>query len=665
MIKPESNAPSTMQPWVRTTDEQIQALEYQVAQLASLITNGSNPDHEQNRGISDTFSFTELQDGTLQASSAAMSFSGSVEAQAGVSVDGVLAVGNLQRQELNPITGETIAITPNLELIAGQYGNNPVTQQEYYTDGKFNTTDTTFNMNGYGQINGDGLAVTLMNNGAAERSNVSIVTVAGDGTNATYQIENNATNIALYTPGKYVNVTGINPADYNGDNLLITSVDIVSSPMKFVVSSAATATYVAGGYVTIAQPNSINEGKLSVMGPAPTYSGVTVNSGGVFLGPDGGDPASYVSFMSQDELVTPALSAGSLAVNGTNIFVSATAPSSPGANDIWINPEAGKGRAIDYSTRNHIINGDFNIWQRGTSGLVTATGATNGYTADRWQLFRTGYAAGATCSRITGPSQHIYGIRVQRDSGNTSTVNILFYNNFETVNSVPLAGQVVTFSAWVRKGADTAGAFAMRVLSGTGTDQRVASGYTGSVTVASVTKTLATDWQRLTVTGVVPANATQVSVGFQYTPTTATALTNDYFDVAGAQLELGASVNPFQMHTSSIGEELVLCQRYYQRHGGTAATVVSFGAGSGTTVTNTYMNISPQMRIAPSSIGWTGVQMVDGTGATTALTNLGLTAATSTRATIQLTHAANDVAHRPYGLQFGDANGWIELNAEI
>jgi len=385
MIKPESNAPSPMQPWVRTTDEQIAALETQVAQVASLVTNGSNPDHKQNRGISDTFSFTELNDGTLQASSASMSFSGSVEAQAGVTVDGALAVGNLQRQEFNPITGEAIGSIPNFEVTAGEYGNNPVTEAEYYTDGKMNVTDTTFNMNGYGQINGDGLAITLMNSGAAERVNVSIVTVSGDGTNATYQIANNANNIALYTPGKYVNVTGINPAVYNGDNLLITSVDIVSSPMKFVVSSTATGAYVAGGFVTISQPNSIYEGKLSVMGPAPAYTGVTVNSGGVFLGPDGGDPASYVSFMSQDEIYTPALGAGNLAVNGYNIYVSPTEPVSPGANDIWINPEAGKQRTIDYSPKNHINNADFSTWKRGTTGLLPETNATNGYTAASWQ----------------------------------------------------------------------------------------------------------------------------------------------------------------------------------------------------------------------------------------------------------------------------------------
>lgn len=609
MIKPESNAPSPMQPWVRTTDEQIAALEAQVAQLASLSGVATSPDHEQNRGISDTFSFTELSDGTLQASSAAMSFSGSVEAQAGVAVDGTLAVGNLQRQEFNPITGEAIGSIPNFEVTAGQYGNNPVTEVEYYTDGKLNVTDTTLNVNGYGQINGDGLAVTLMNSGAAERANVSIVTVSGTGTEATYQIENNATNIALYTPGKYVNVSGINPDVYNGENLLITSVDIVSSPMKFVVSSTATGAYVAGGYVTISQPNSLYEGKLSVMGPAPSYNGVTINSGGVFVGPDGGDPASYGSFMSQDEIYTPALATDNLAVNGYNIYVSATAPASPSNNDIWINPEAGKARAIDYSTKNHIINSDFSIWQRGTSGLITATAATNGYTADRWQLFRASYTAGATCSRVAGPNQHLYGIRVQRDAGNTSLSNILLYNNFETINSVPLAGQVVTFSAWIKKGANYAGTFAMRILSGTGTDQRVASGYTGSVTVASFTRTLTTEWQRFSVTGVVPANATQIAVGFQYTPSTSTAGADDWFDVSGTQLELGASVNPYQMHSGSVAEELAACQRYYYRVSGvpTSSPYTLFGMGVASSTTSTFTNLAfpVAMRIAPSSLDTT------------------------------------------------------------
>jgi len=318
------------------------------------------------------------------------------------------------------------------------------------------------------------------------------------------------------------------------------------------------------------------------------------------------------------------------------------------------------------SPGNGLINGAMEIWQRGTSGLATATGANNGYTADRWQVYRASYASGVTGLQSTGTGPCRYALRVQRTAGNTSTAGIFVNQTLETANSEIYAGQQVTFSGWFRRGANFSAAsnvMVMRILSGTGTDERVASGFTGQTTVISQNKTLTTSWQRFSVTGTVSSSAIQLAVVFSYTPS-GTAGADDWLEVTGAQLEIGAVPTPFQHSSGTVAGELNACQRYYQRYGGTASMVVAHGAGSGTTVTNAWLNF-PVMRIAPTSIGWTGIQMVDGTGATTALTNLAITAATNNRATLLLTHALNDVAHRPYGLQFGSSAGWIELNGEI
>lgn len=316
--------------------------------------------------------------------------------------------------------------------------------------------------------------------------------------------------------------------------------------------------------------------------------------------------------------------------------------------------------------RNGVINGSFEVWQRGTSGLAFATSATNGFMADRWQAFRTGFATGATGSQTAGTAQTRYALRLTRTAGNTSLATLNCLQNIETANAEVYAGQQVTFSVWARRGADYAGTTNLRILSGTGTDQNVigVGGFTGQVTVVSQSRTITTTWQRFSVTGTVGSTATELAVQLQYTPTTATAGANDWIEFTGAQLEIGAVPSTFQIHGGSVAAEIAACERYYQRYGGAGSMVVVSGAGSGTTVTPLWLSF-PRMRVTPISLGWTGVQLVDGTGATIAVTNLALAAATNNRTTINATHAINDTAHRPYGLQFTSGAGYIELNAEM
>jgi hypothetical protein len=315
--------------------------------------------------------------------------------------------------------------------------------------------------------------------------------------------------------------------------------------------------------------------------------------------------------------------------------------------------------------RNGLANGSFEIWQRGTSGLAGGTSSTTGFMADRWQSLRGSFAAGLTGSRETGTGPCRYALRLTRATGNTSTTNISVYQTLETANVEVYAGQQVTFSAWVRAGATFAGTFAMRILSGTGTDQGVYAGFTGSATVVSTSKSLTTSWQLLSVTGTVASNAAGLAVGFLYNPSTGTAGASDYFEFTAAQLEIGDQVSPFQMNGGSVQAELANCQRYYQRFGLVSGAFLSIGYGSGTTTTNTFWSISPAMRTAPSSVAFSGVELVDGAGGVIAVTGLALHTPTPTRAIIHVTHAINDTAHRPYGLRTTSAAGYVELNAEV
>ncbi len=250
--------------------------------------------------------------------------------------------------------------------------------------------------------------------------------------------------------------------------------------------------------------------------------------------------------------------------------------------------------------KNAIINGGFDIWQRGTS---IAGGTFKNYTADRWVQFR----AGLTISRqVTNDTTNLpfiqYCARVQRDSGTTGVNANLLMNSMATNDAISFAGKTVTMSFYARKGANysaTSSALAATLYSGTGTDQALIDGYTGQVTVATTTATLTTTWQRFSFTGTVGATATELSCEFAFTPT-GTAGAADYYEVTGVQLELGAAATPFARAGGSIGGELDLCKRYYQRYPGTIGIALNGICYQATGLIMQY-TLPTEMRVIPSA----------------------------------------------------------------
>jgi hypothetical protein len=218
--------------------------------------------------------------------------------------------------------------------------------------------------------------------------------------------------------------------------------------------------------------------------------------------------------------------------------------------------------------KNAIINGGFDVWQRGTSVAVAAAAKT--FTADRFWGARGTSVAGATVSRqsvsdTTNLPTIQYCARVQRDSGNTSTQYIALTQDIETSNSIRFAGQSVTLTFYARKGANfsaASNALPVSVVTGTGTDQSLSTGYTGQVTAFSGTATLTTTWQRFTFTGTIAATATEIGIQPYYTPV-GTAGANDYFEITGVQLELGSTATTFSRAGGTIQGELLACMRYY------------------------------------------------------------------------------------------------------
>jgi len=216
---------------------------------------------------------------------------------------------------------------------------------------------------------------------------------------------------------------------------------------------------------------------------------------------------------------------------------------------------------------NGIINGGMDIWQRGTSFALTTPQLA--YTADRWmgRHLGTNVTYSQQASGLTGIQ---YSLRIQRPNGTTGTNEQIIYYQFETADSYRYAGQTVTLSFWAKAGANfsaTSSTMTVGVISGTGTNQNVGNGaYTGQAFVVAENKTLTTSWQRFTATGTVSASATQIGIYFTATPT-GTAGANDWFEITGAQLELGSVPTSFKRSGSGGGTiqgELAACLRYYE-----------------------------------------------------------------------------------------------------
>lgn len=206
------------------------------------------------------------------------------------------------------------------------------------------------------------------------------------------------------------------------------------------------------------------------------------------------------------------------------------------------------------SNPNLLINGDFQVWQRGTSFALNPT-TIYSYTADRWWC-STNFSS-ATAEK-DGEFAKLTAVTV----GSGTDFNIL--QGFETVNVIPLRGKKVTFSVNLKKYANmTTGDIVLNVYTGTGIDQAAAS--TGRVvTTKKINYSELSETPKLfTLTADVPADTNSLCIIIRIGTIYGNQINNGgSFGVKYAKLELGEIATPFSPR--SYAEELALCQRYYE-----------------------------------------------------------------------------------------------------
>ena len=243
--------------------------------------------------------------------------------------------------------------------------------------------------------------------------------------------------------------------------------------------------------------------------------------------------------------------------------------------------------------RNAIINGNFDIWQRGTSFSNPAVGA---YTADRWLLSADGTGVTRTISRQTFtlgqtavPGEPTYFFRHNQSVAGTGATANNIQHRIEGVRT--FAGQQVTVSFWA-KGAASLTLTAVELIQSFGSGGSP-SGLVGTTAATSVSVTTA--WQKFSYTVTVPSisGKTLGTSGSDALWLIIGAPLNTTFtlDIAQVQIEAGPVATPFERRP--IGTELALCQRYYW----TGVVVVE------TVTTITGFNFPVQMRAVPTIAG--------------------------------------------------------------
>jgi hypothetical protein len=240
--------------------------------------------------------------------------------------------------------------------------------------------------------------------------------------------------------------------------------------------------------------------------------------------------------------------------------------------------------------KNLIINGGFDVWQRGTSFT-----ADNVFTTDRWKSAdgsggspaRTASRQAFTLGQTDVPDAHYYFRHDQ--TGASTSGNSSFTTKIEDVTRT--AGKTLTLSFYAKANASMT--IGPRFIQGFGSGGSPSS----SVEITETTVTIGTSWTKHTLTVTMPSISGK-TIGSDGVHTSSTILNIDFnptgtftFEIAQVQLELGSVATDFEHR--SYGEELALCQRYYN----TSGIVLSNGTPYRY---HNQINLPVEMRASPS-----------------------------------------------------------------
>ncbi len=239
------------------------------------------------------------------------------------------------------------------------------------------------------------------------------------------------------------------------------------------------------------------------------------------------------------------------------------------------------------ANKNALINGTFDIWQRGTSFT-----AGNSYTADRWYL--TGTVPAVTISResSTVATGSLYSLKIA-PTGGSGVVNM--NQAIETLNAIRFAGQTVTLSVDAAATASTT--ISTQLWHSSSTDNAVGGSWTQITATSGGSGTVSTStFSNISGVYSVPSTAKSLLVVIV---SSGTAGQSAFLD--NVQLELGATRSAFARAGGTIQGELAACQRYLPAIP-VATGDFAFGQAFSSTKALVTIPYFVQPRVAPTGV---------------------------------------------------------------
>lgn len=216
---------------------------------------------------------------------------------------------------------------------------------------------------------------------------------------------------------------------------------------------------------------------------------------------------------------------------------------------------------MTYPMKNHIINGNFDIWQRNNGSSIAPSGSLSYVSADRFWSY--GDFTTCTLGRVSDSSiGSQYAMRMTVTSKAAGT-ELVIQSPLETSIVLPLQGKQVVLSAYLKPNAAYTGSIGMSIKWGTGTDEKNPTGGATNVRTVQMNTLSTSQYTRVYNTFTVPSNATSLAIFFDITA--ANVQDGSTIDIKSVMLNEGPAPAAFQTAGVNAQAELAMCQRYYEK----------------------------------------------------------------------------------------------------